>query len=153
MTMIGVERIGGTLPTATSQLLDRITGNYREVPYSHYEIDNTWNQIANWSDIDMGTILKSYGRTFISNPVHLLRTILLRTEFVWAVKQIPSGGFIDSVIWNDADIYGYERIITRAERCLGYPLQDFYPESVLYFYMENWYRHRLDNRCMHLPGG
>ncbi|GAP40430.1 hypothetical protein [Flexilinea flocculi] len=110
--MIGVERIGGTLPTATSQLLDRITGNYREVPYSHYEIDNTWNQIANWSDIDMGTILKSYGRTFISNPVHLLRTILLRTEFVWAVKQIPSGGFIDSVIWNDADIYGYERIIT-----------------------------------------
>jgi len=110
--MIGVERIGGTLSIETSQLLNRITGNYREVPYSHYEIDNTWNQTADWSDIDTQTILQSYGNTFIANPVHLLRTILLRTEFVWAVKQIPSGGFIDSVIWSDADIYGFTRITT-----------------------------------------
>lgn len=110
--MIGVERIGGTLSAETSQLLNQITGNYRDVPYSHYEIDNTWKQNADWTRIDSGTIPLYYGKTIVTNPVHFLRTFLLRTEFIWAVKQIPSGGFIDSIIWRDADIFGFPRIVT-----------------------------------------
>ncbi|MHC1772086.1 MAG: hypothetical protein AB9907_10175 [Flexilinea sp.] len=109
--MIGIDRLGGTLSEKTTDLLNRITGNYKLTDYSHFEVDYTWKSRADWSDIKTGELLRAYGETIIKNPIKFLRVILMRTDYLWAVKESPSGGFIDSINWTDADLYGFPRNI------------------------------------------
>lgn len=110
--MIGVDRLGGTLSEKTSKLLNQITGNFKEADYSHFAVDYTWKRQADWSGIETDELLQAYIETILRNPVKFLRVILMRTDYLWAVKESPSGGFIDSINWTDADLYGFPRIIT-----------------------------------------
>jgi hypothetical protein len=116
--MIGVDRLGGTLSEKTTDLLNRITENYKQTDYSHFEVDYTWKSRADWSDIETGELLRAYGETIIRNPIKFLRVILMRTDYLWAVKESPSGGFIDSINWTDADLYGFPRIILPVKQTL-----------------------------------